>query len=129
MKEIMAIIRMNKINETKRALGEEGFPSITCRRAYGRGKRSVDFHMIEEIIEGNESEIGSPTVMESISEGHRLIAKRLLYMVVQDEDVKKVVDTIIEVNQTGNMGDGKIFVMPIEDAIRVRTGETGEIAI
>ncbi len=50
-------------------------------------------------------------------------------MVVNDDEVDKVVELIIEVNKTGNMGDGKIFVMPVTDAIRVRTGETGTDAL
>jgi len=67
--------------------------------------------------------------MESISEAHRLIAKRMLTMMVQDDEVDKAVSLIIETNQTGSMGDGKIFVMPITDTIRVRTGERGEAAL
>lgn len=127
MKEIMAIIRMNKIGETKEALAEAGFPSITCRKVYGRGKKKVDFELINTLIDGEP--IAEPAVLESISESHRLIAKRLLTMIVDDDDAKKVVDTIIEVNQTGSMGDGRIFVTSIGDAIRVRTEESGIAAI
>ena len=127
MKEVMAIIRMNKIGETKIALGEEGFPSITCRKVYGRGKKKANFELISELIDGEP--IMEPEVLEAISETHRLIAKRLLTMVVEDEDVKKVVDTIIKVNKTGNMGDGKIFVSSIADAVRVRTEESGTAAL
>ncbi len=127
MKEIMAIIRMNKIADTKKALGEAGFPSITCRKVYGRGKKKVDFEFISDLIDG--APIAEPEVLESISEAHRLISKRYLTMIIDDEDVKKVVDTIIKVNQTGSMGDGRIFVLPVGDAIRVRTEETGAAAI
>lgn len=127
MKEVLAIIRMNKINETKKALSESGFPAITCRRVYGRGKKKVDYELIEELIDGKM--IKSKPIMESISEAHRLIAKRLLLMVVHDDEVDKVVDTIMAINSTGNMGDGKIFVCPVSDAIRVRTEETGECAL
>ncbi len=127
MKEVMAIIRMNKIGDTKKALSEVGFPSITCRKVYGRGKKKVDYELISELIDGQP--IAEPAVLESISENHRLISKRLLTMIVDDGDVKKVVDTIIEVNQTGNMGDGRIFVSSIGDAVRVRTDESGVTAI
>lgn len=127
MKEIMAIIRMNKIIETKKALGEAGFPSITCRKVYGRGKKKVDFEFISDLIDGEP--VAEPEVLESISEAHRLISKRFLTLIVNDEDVKKVVDTIIETNKTGNMGDGRIFVLPVTDTIRVRTEETGAAAI
>jgi nitrogen regulatory protein PII 2 len=59
----------------------------------------------------------------------RFIPKRMIYTVVDDEDVPKVVETIIRTNQSGHVGDGKIFVCPLEDAVRVRTGENGEEAI
>lgn len=127
MKEILAIIRMNKIGETKKALSEAGYPSMTCRKVYGRGKKKVDLTLINDLIDGQP--IAEPTVLESISEGHRLIAKRLLTMIVEDQDVKPIVDIIIKTNQTGSMGDGKIFISAIEDAIRVRTGETGAAAV
>ena len=127
MKEIMAIIRMNMINQTKQALLAEGFPAMNCRKVMGRGKQKVDFTIIEDMIAGYE--ITSPMVAEAITEGHRLIPKRLLMMIVYDVDVKKVIDIIIGVNSKGKPGDGKIFVMPMKDAIRVRTGETGEDAV
>jgi nitrogen regulatory protein PII 2 len=57
--------------------------------------------------------------------GHRLIAKRFISIVVPDELVEKTVKTIIETNQTGNPGDGKVFVLPVMNSIRVRTGEEG----
>ncbi|WP_058485534.1 P-II family nitrogen regulator [Defluviitalea phaphyphila] len=128
MKEIIAIIRMDMINQTKEALSIAGFPSMTCRKVQGRGKKKVDYELIESLISGEKIETSSKK-MEMLSEAHRLIPKRMITMIVKDEDVKKVIDIIIEVNQTGNMGDGKIFVIPIEEVIRVRTGETGEIAI
>lgn len=127
MKEVMAIIRMNKIGDTKKALAEAGFPSITCRKVYGRGKKKVNFELINDLID--DMPIAETDIIESITEAHRLISKRLLTIIVDDEDVQKVVDTIIESNQTGNMGDGKIFVSSIGDAIRVRTDETGVAAI
>lgn len=127
MKEIMAIIRMNMIGETKKVLGEAGYPSMTCRKVYGRGKKKVNFELIEELIDGQP--VAEPSVLESISENHRLISKRLLTMVVEDDAVKEIVDLIIKTNQTGSMGDGKIFVFNIGDAVRVRTGETGQAAI
>lgn len=127
MKEVMAVIRMDMVNKTKEALQIAGFPALSCLKVLGRGKKKVDFSLIESIITG--SEITSPTVAEAVSEGHRLIPKRLLSIVVNDEDVKKVVDTIISINQKGNPGDGKIFVMPVSDAVRIRTNETGVNAI
>lgn len=127
MKEVTAIIRMNMINETKKVLSEAGYSSITCRKVYGRGKKKVDYELIEELIDGKP--ITSPQILESISESHRLIAKRLLLMVVNDDEVDEIVKLIIETNKTGNMGDGKIFVSPIVEVERVRTSERGAIAI
>ncbi|MPW27049.1 P-II family nitrogen regulator [Alkalibaculum sp. M08DMB] len=127
MKEIISIIRMNKMNETKEALSRAGYPAMLCKKVNGRGKKMINMDILEDLIEGKE--ISSPEVLETITEKGRLIAKRLLTIVAPDEDVKKIVNIIIEINQTNNMGDGKIFVSPIEDAIRVRTDETGELAI
>ncbi|AEV67920.1 P-II family nitrogen regulator [Acetivibrio clariflavus] len=127
MKEVLAIIRMEMISKTKEALLKEGFAALNCRKVMGRGKKKVDFSVIENMVNGTE--ISSPAVAEAMSEGHRLVPKRLLSLVVADQDVKKVVDIIIETNSKGRPGDGKIFVMPISDVIRIRTGETGEVAI
>jgi nitrogen regulatory protein PII 2 len=126
MKEVMAIIRRNMINQTKSALTLAGINGITARKVLGRGKKKVNFELLKDIIE--ESKVDA-TVVDAVKETQTLITKRLLTIIVDDEDVKKVVDTIISVNQTGNPGDGKIFVMPIEDVIKVRTGETGKEAI
>ena len=127
MKEVMAVIRMDMVNKTKEALVLEGFSSMNCRKVLGRGKKKVDFSLIESMISG--SEIASPILAENLSEGHRLIPKRLISLVVKEEEVKPVVDVLIRVNSKGKPGDGKIFVMPVTDAVRVRTGETGELAI
>jgi nitrogen regulatory protein PII 2 len=127
MKEVMAIIRMNMINKTKEALALEGFIALTCRKVLGRGKKKVDYELIKDLMSGGEIE--SPQIAESVSEGHRLVPKRLITLVVKDDEVKKVVKTIISINQTGNPGDGKIFVLPIVDAVRVRTGEASENAL
>lgn len=127
MKEVMAVIRMDMINKTKEALLLEGFSSLNCRKVLGRGKKKVDFSLIEGMMAGVE--VSSPVVAENLSEGHRLIPKRLISLVVKDDEVKRVVETIISINSKGKPGDGKIFVMPILDAVKVRTGEKGEEAI
>lgn len=127
MKEVIAIIRMDMINKTKEALLKAGFPAMNARKVLGRGKKKVDFSLIEDMISGTE--VSSPILAESLSEGHRLIPKRYLSIVVHDDEVKKLVDTLIEVNQKGRPGDGKIFVTPIFDSIRVRTGESGEAGL
>lgn len=127
MKEVMAIIRMDMINKTKDALLKAGFPALSCTKVLGRGKKKVNFTLIEDMLA--ENDFGSPALAESISEGHRLIPKRLLSIVVKDDEVKELLETIIAVNKKGCPGDGKIFVLPVTDSVRVRTGENGEIAI
>jgi nitrogen regulatory protein PII 2 len=120
MKEVMAVVRMNMMNKTKRALSEAGITSMTAKEALGRGKGVVDFKVLEGAEKGYE---------EAISQlGHtqRMVPKRALIVVVPDDLVEKTVKTLIRVNQTGKSGDGKIFIMPCLDAIRVRTGERGD---
>lgn len=129
MKEIMAIIRMNMINKTKEALSDAGFGSLTCRKVYGRGKKPVNYEFIKDMAAAPDFQVTSPQMAESISEGHRLIQKRLLTLVVNDDEVKKVIETIMKTNSTGNSGDGKIFVLPVDETYRVRTGETGTVAL
>lgn len=127
MKEVIAIIRMDMINKTKEALLKAGFPALTCSKVLGRGKKKVNFTLIEDLL--SENDFGSPALAESISEGHRLIPKRLISIVVRDNEVSDLLETIIAVNKKGSPGDGKIFVLPVLDSVRVRTGENGESAI
>lgn len=121
MKEVMAIVRQNKVNETKEALALAGFPAFTCRRVLGRGKKAVDATIVQTILETGEVPVSS--MGEHFTESTRLIPKRVFTLVVHDDDVNQVIKTIIDVNHTGNPGDGKIFVLPIKEAFRVRNGE------
>jgi nitrogen regulatory protein PII 2 len=123
MKEVMAVIRMNKMNQTKIALAEAGVVSFTARRVVGRGTGKVDYLLLKG------AEAGCEEAIVQLAPGPKLIPKRLLNLVVPDDLVRSVVRTIIDVNQTGHPGDGKIFVMPISDSVRVRTGETGDAAL
>ncbi|MGB8455886.1 MAG: P-II family nitrogen regulator [Anaerocolumna sp.] len=125
MKEIIAIIRPKKVSATKEALESLGFPSMTAISVLGRGKQR-----------GIATELGIDIRPEALARGKaagikymEYIPKRLLSIVVCSEDVDEIVKTIIKVNQTEQIGDGKIFVCPVEDAIRVRTDEQGNIAI
>ncbi len=117
----MAIIRMNMVNPTKTALANAGFPAFYCRKCLGRGKKSVDMRLAEYIIESGTP--ASNPYGEHLSEYGRLISKRQFTLIVEDNEVNKVVDIIIETNQTGNPGDGRIFVLPIFEAYTIRTGE------
>ncbi|AFA47586.1 P-II family nitrogen regulator [Acetobacterium woodii] len=121
MKEVMAIIRQNKVNQTKEALVKDGYPAFTCLKVLGRGKKTIDLSIVQDIVDAGEMPIS--TVGEALTEPTRLIPKRFFTLIVEDEDVDKVVSIIIDTNQTGNPGDGKIFVIPIEESIRVRSGE------
>ena len=120
MKEIMAIVRINMMNKTKAALAEAGISSVTARDALGRGKGLVDLNLLEGAEKGYEEAIAQ------LGQSQRLIPKRIFFVVVPDRLVKKTVQTIMAVNRTGKSGDGKIFVMPVMDSVRVRTAESGD---
>ncbi len=122
MKEVMAIIRMNMVNATKVALANAGYPAFSCRKCLGRGKKSVDMSMVQSLVDAGEAPVNA--IGEHMTESHRLIAKRLFTIIVDDNQIEAVVQIIIETNQTGNPGDGKIFVLPIMEAYTVRTGES-----
>lgn len=123
MKEVMAIIRMNMMNKTKRALSDAGISSVTAKEALGRGKGLVDYKVLGGAERGYEEAIAQ------LGQSQRLIPKRLLTFIVPDALVEKVVKVLIKTNQTGKSGDGKIFVMPVTDAYRVRTAENGDAVL
>ena len=123
MKEVTAIIRMQKINATKQACVAAGLSSFTARKVQGRGRGDVDFRVLQAAQAGKEEAIAQ------LGEGPLLTPERVLTFVVSDEQVETLVNTIISVNKTGNHGDGKIFVKNITDAVRVRTGERGLAAL
>lgn len=121
MKEIIAIIRPNKIARTKEVLDALGFPSMTANAVFGRGKQKaiigeVTFDIQNEKLTAEEGNM-------------RYIPKRMISLIVPDEDTSLVVESVMKVNNTGQIGDGKIFVCPMDDAVRVRTKETGDEAI
>lgn len=120
MKEVMAIVRQNKVNATKEALAEAGVPAFTCRKVLGRGKKLIDMNLLQSIVEAGE--IPTTPIGEYISETTRLISKRVFTMIVEDTEVEKVVDLIMDVNSTENPGDGKIFILPIFENYQVRNG-------
>jgi nitrogen regulatory protein PII 2 len=117
----MCFIRANKVNATKLALAEGGFPAFTCRKCLGRGKKSVDAELLNTVLAAGELPLND--IGEHLTEATRLIAKRFFTLIVQDGEVRKAVDIVIEANRTGNPGDGRIFVLPILEAYTVRSGE------
>lgn len=123
MKEVIAVVRMNTMNQTKKALTKAGIDAFFGHEAQGRGKGLVNTQLLEGASSGYEEAVAL------LGEKGKLYPKRMLTVVVPDEEVDTVVEAIIETNQTGKPGDGKIFVLPISDAARVRTSETGEAAL
>lgn len=112
MKTIEAIIREEKLQEIRTALEEKGFIGMTVFDVKGRGTQggiALQWRVGEYRIE--------------------LLSKKMLIMVVKDEDCQTVTDIICRISQSGSNGDGKIFVSNVEEVIRVRTAECGETAI
>jgi nitrogen regulatory protein PII 2 len=124
MKRITAIIRMNRMNQTRQALVEAGFPAFTVRKVLGRGRGQVDFRVLHGAEAGQ-----AEAIAHLKDDGPMLVPKRMMTIVVPDADVDKVVQTVIAANKTGNKGDGKIFVQPVAETIRIRTGERGSDAL
>ena len=137
MKEITAIIRRDKLPETKKVLEDLGYPSLTIQSVDGRGRQrgAMCAEMDSELPESFCTAVKLKPTPSTYALDHTLpkvalfVPKRLLTVVVPDDVVTKIVKSIIKVNQTGKNGDGKIFVAPIESAVRVRTGEKGGEAI
>ena len=112
MKKIEAIIREEKFACVKAALEEQSYWGMTVSEVSGRGKqRGISF-------QGRAGEYRVD-----------LLPKMKIELVVFDEDVNPVVDAIVRSARTGETGDGKIFVLPVENVIRVRTGEWDEAAV
>ena len=122
MKEVTAIIQMQKINATKQACVAAGISGFTAKKVQGRGRGSVDIRVLQAAQAGKEEAIAQ------LGEGPLLMPKRLLTFVVSDKQVETLVNTLISVNKTGDHDDGKIFVTNITDAVRIRTGERGQAA-
>lgn len=112
MKKIEAIIRPFKLDEVKEALIEEGVRGLTVSevRGYGRQKGHT------ETYRGSEYHI-------------EFIPKIKIEVVIEDEKEEQVIDAILRTAGTGQVGDGKIFISNIEDAIRIRTEESGKEAL
>ena len=112
MKKIEAIIKPFKLDEVKEALQEVGLQGITVTEAKGFGRQKGH----TELYRGAEYVVD-------------FIPKVKLEIAVADELVGKVVESIQHAAKTGRIGDGKIFIIPLEEAVRIRTGETGTDAI
>lgn len=112
MKKIEAIIRDNKLEEVKQKLNKIGVTGMTVTEVRGCGRQR-----------------GHKELYRSAEYVVDLLPKMKIEIVADDDDVDKIVDAIMESARTGAIGDGKIFIIPVERAIRIRTGEEGEKAI
>lgn len=137
MKEITAIIRRDKLPETKKAIEEIGYPSLTIQSVEGRGKQrgamcaEMDYEMPETFCTAVKLKPtpSSYALEHTLPKVALYVPKRMLSIIVPDEAVENIVQGIMRVNKTGKRGDGKIFVASIESAIRIRTGEEDEKAV
>jgi nitrogen regulatory protein PII len=108
MKMIQAILRPEKLKDVEERLKKEGFPSLTEISVRGRGKQ-------RGIVIGDMR--------------YDKLPKELLVVTCKDADLQKILGIILEEGRTGNIGDGKIFVLNVEEAITIREGRRGEAAL
>ena len=112
MKKVEAIIREEKLNAVKKALEEKSYFGMTVSEVSGRGRQK-----------------GIPLQWRVGEYRVDLLPKIKIELVVLDEDVPVVIDAIVSNSRTGETGDGKIFILPVETVVRVRTGDRNESAI
>lgn len=112
MKYIVAIIQPDRLDEVLRLLDEEQIHLVTVSNVMGRGRQK-----------------GIPEVYRSHTEAGSLLKKFKLEIAVNDEFVKPALAAITQGGRTGQVGDGKIFVLDLHECLRIRTGETGSVAI
>jgi nitrogen regulatory protein P-II 1 len=112
MKKIEAVIRHFKLDDVKQVLVDVGLPGMTVTEVTGYGRQ----HGQKTSYRGNEYNVD-------------FIPKIKLEIVVPDDRLQSAVDAIVNAAKTGNVGDGKLFVSDLGDAIRIRTAESGELAL
>jgi nitrogen regulatory protein P-II 1 len=112
MKKIEAIIRPGKLDEIKDSLALAGILGITVTHVlgFGRQKGHTQIYRGQEVVT-------------------HLLPKLKLEIVIADEKVEEVIGIIVKTARTGQVGDGKIFVLPVDEVVRIRTGEKGEKAL
>ena len=112
MKKIEAIIKPFKLDEVKEALAKQGIQGMTISEVKGFGRQKGH----TELYRGAEYVVD-------------FLPKVKIEILVEDEKAGLVADTILEAARTGRIGDGKIFILPMEEAVRIRTGERGDTAL
>lgn len=112
MRKIEAIIRPEKVDAVRKALEKSGYPGITITEVEGHGKQKG-------------------VIQQWRGEKYRieLLPKAKIEIVVTDKDTDRILESILQVARTGSVGDGKVFVSDIREAVRIRTGEKGEVAV
>jgi nitrogen regulatory protein PII 2 len=148
MKQIIAILREEQVESTKQSLLAIGIMGVTFLYATGRGQQKgrVSARELGTTLTRNMRMqlVNAPSCNDSPDAGKRpgkspahpdtefsfgFLPKRMLIIVTYDEDVSRIVQAIVNANQTGRHGDGRIFICPMISAMRVRTGELGDIAL
>ena len=112
MKRIEAIIRPSKVGEVCAALEKAGHPGMMITEIEGHGKQKG----VEQNVRGKTYKVD-------------LLAKARVEVIVKDGDCNKIIDAITSVTCTGKIGDGKIFIHPVDDAVRIRTSTSSDAAI
>ncbi|MFA6357922.1 MAG: P-II family nitrogen regulator [Candidatus Omnitrophota bacterium] len=112
MRKIEAVIRVEKLEEVTDALEKFGCPGMMVTHIEGHGRQKG----ITEQFRGREFKVN-------------FIPKIKIEIVVKDVDTDKIIQLIMSTVKTGEIGDGKIFIYPIENIVRIRTGEKGEVAV
>lgn len=112
MKKLEAYIRPHKLDEVQDALNEAGFAGLSVAEIKGYGRQKGH----KEVYRGTEYNIN-------------FVPKIKIELVCSDHQLDKAVEIIETISKTGQVGDGKIFISTVEDAIRIRTGESGESAL
>ncbi|MGO8673420.1 MAG: P-II family nitrogen regulator [Capsulimonadaceae bacterium] len=112
MVKIEAIIRPGRLDEVKAALDDAGIHGISVLEIKGAGKQKG----YTQHYRGSEYQVN-------------LLPKVMIIVVVPDNDQDRVIDAIVDAAKTGEIGDGKIFLSPVTEAVRIRTGERGKVAI
>lgn len=112
MKKIVAIVREDRFPVVKDSLSDIGYPGMTVTEVKGHGNQK-----------------GSTEHWRGRTYKTDYVKKIQMEIVVPDGEVEKIIQCVVKESQTGNIGDGKIFISSIEDAVRIRTGERGENAI
>ena len=112
MKKIEAIIKPFKLDEVRESLSEIGVAGLTVTEVKGFGRQKGH----TELYRGAEYVVD-------------FLPKVKIELIVRDEDVERAIEAVVKAARTGKIGDGKIFVTPVEQVVRIRTGESGEAAV